>query len=226
MNQAESKCVYWDFSSGGSGSWSSDGCWLLKTNRSTTICKCNHLTHFAVLSNAYDQKVNAKEQSKEKAMAMVWRGIPLSVILLVGALYACCSWSKDPRRRHVVLIDKKPNLPPREETFETPVVSQSFEPSPKRYLYAAPTRPPPTPQKQQPEQQNEQEEEQQKPQEAQPQSTTTHVKWTDGGVGAVSSPSKCSSKCSSHSEGGLEVNGFTTPSDLEWELTWYYLANA
>ena len=41
----------------GTGSWSTEGCWLHKTNRSTTICKCNHLTHFAVLSNAYDQKV-------------------------------------------------------------------------------------------------------------------------------------------------------------------------
>ena len=26
--------------------------------------------------------------------------------------------------------------------------------------------------------------------------------------------------------GVVEVNGFSTPSDLEWELTWDYLANS
>ena len=29
--------------------WSSEGCWLLESNRTHTICKCDHLTSFAVL---------------------------------------------------------------------------------------------------------------------------------------------------------------------------------
>ena len=31
--------------------WSTDGCTVEKTNRDQTVCRCNHLTHFAVLAN-------------------------------------------------------------------------------------------------------------------------------------------------------------------------------
>ena len=31
------------------GSWSEDGCYLMEPVGDAVVCKCNHLTHFAVL---------------------------------------------------------------------------------------------------------------------------------------------------------------------------------
>lgn len=74
------------------GSWATDGCWVANSNRTSTICKCNHLTHFAILSNINNQKVSIKQQAKEHTMAAVWLGIPLTIVILVGALYTCFAW--------------------------------------------------------------------------------------------------------------------------------------
>ncbi|XP_067408516.1 adhesion G-protein coupled receptor G1 isoform X2 [Emydura macquarii macquarii] len=42
-------CVFWNASSAsGNGSWKSDGC-ETETSNSQTVCRCNHLTYFAVL---------------------------------------------------------------------------------------------------------------------------------------------------------------------------------
>ncbi|CAM2100877.1 unnamed protein product [Caretta caretta] len=43
------RCVFWDVdSSHGHGSWKSDGC-ETETGNNQTVCRCNHLTYFAVL---------------------------------------------------------------------------------------------------------------------------------------------------------------------------------
>uniref|UniRef100_UPI00398F75CC uncharacterized protein n=1 Tax=Pristiophorus japonicus TaxID=55135 RepID=UPI00398F75CC len=49
-NQSVGKCVFWDFKTGNtsSGDWSEDGC-TTETEFHNIICKCDHLTHFAVL---------------------------------------------------------------------------------------------------------------------------------------------------------------------------------
>ena len=39
------------------GSWSGDGCSLVKTNGSHVVCTCNHLTNFAILINIKPQEV-------------------------------------------------------------------------------------------------------------------------------------------------------------------------
>jgi hypothetical protein len=36
-----------------SGKWSQEGCMVASTNSTHTVCKCNHLTHFAVLFDIY-----------------------------------------------------------------------------------------------------------------------------------------------------------------------------
>lgn len=55
----KSKCVYWDYLS---NHWSEDGCQLVKSNSSHSICSCNHLTNFALLMahrpDGYYAKVN------------------------------------------------------------------------------------------------------------------------------------------------------------------------
>jgi len=145
LNDAETKCVYWDFNTANSpgGSWATDGCWVANSNRTSTTCKCNHLTHFAILSNINNQKVSIKQQAKEHTMAAVWLGIPLTIVILVGALYTCFAWSKTPRRRHVVIMDKKPVLP-EEDVVVTQTVSEKYPGSPDRYLYAANFTPSPS----------------------------------------------------------------------------------
>ncbi|XP_057304837.1 uncharacterized protein LOC130641855 [Hydractinia symbiolongicarpus] len=144
-NPAESKCVFWDVNDRDNtgGSWSTEGCWVDFTNKTTTVCKCSHLTHFAVLSNINDQKISEKEQKRENVVVAAWLGIPVAVILLLGSLYVCFAWTKNPRRRHVVIMDKRPTFPDK-EVVVTQTISEKYPGSPNRYLYAANCTPSPS----------------------------------------------------------------------------------
>ncbi|KAJ0182411.1 hypothetical protein K1T71_001780 [Dendrolimus kikuchii] len=52
-NQNESFCGYWDYKSKtkdyGTGSWRSNGCFIIRTINNITVCECYHLTHFGHL---------------------------------------------------------------------------------------------------------------------------------------------------------------------------------
>ena len=137
-----------------------------------------------------------------------------------------------------VLIDKKPHLPDDQpSSVETPVVSQKFEPSPKRYLYASNTRVNPN-NKGSGTDNNKGHGPRWGP------GPQHNAKWRPGphslarksssdftGSGLGSSGSDFTSSGSglgSNSNGSDFTEsgmGFATPSDLEWELTWDYLAN-
>jgi hypothetical protein len=43
---ANPMCVFWDLES---SAWSDTGCRVIRTNKSRTLCECNHLTNFALL---------------------------------------------------------------------------------------------------------------------------------------------------------------------------------
>ncbi|XP_027958370.1 adhesion G protein-coupled receptor L4 isoform X2 [Eumetopias jubatus] len=48
-----SQCAFWSYSSDTmNGSWSLEGCKLLSSNETHTSCRCNHLTHFAILMSS------------------------------------------------------------------------------------------------------------------------------------------------------------------------------
>nr|KAF6443031.1 adhesion G protein-coupled receptor L4 [Molossus molossus] len=48
-----SQCAFWDYSPDTmNGGWSSDGCELTDSNETHTSCRCNHLTHFAILMSS------------------------------------------------------------------------------------------------------------------------------------------------------------------------------
>ncbi|BFZ21922.1 hypothetical protein BsWGS_24961 [Bradybaena similaris] len=52
----KSICVYWNFSANqNTGGWSSDGCYYNRTEKGIAICKCSHLTNFAMLLSYYEQ---------------------------------------------------------------------------------------------------------------------------------------------------------------------------
>ncbi|XP_071957106.1 uncharacterized protein [Antedon mediterranea] len=44
------------FTYGGIGGWSTNGCWVDSTNDTSTTCKCNHFTNFALLMNVGNPK--------------------------------------------------------------------------------------------------------------------------------------------------------------------------
>uniref|UniRef100_A0A8C4Y6Z0 Uncharacterized protein n=1 Tax=Gopherus evgoodei TaxID=1825980 RepID=A0A8C4Y6Z0_9SAUR len=46
--EEEAHCVHWKFIAG-KGTWSPDGCTILQTNSTHTICRCDHLSSFALL---------------------------------------------------------------------------------------------------------------------------------------------------------------------------------
>lgn len=49
-------CVYWDVSE---EAWSDSGCEVLFTNSSMTVCKCDHLTQFALLAQPLVDDLNS-----------------------------------------------------------------------------------------------------------------------------------------------------------------------
>ncbi|WAR24923.1 AGRL2-like protein [Mya arenaria] len=53
VERYQPKCSFWNYSLGFTGSWSQKGCALDKTNDTHTLCRCDHLTSFAVLMDIH-----------------------------------------------------------------------------------------------------------------------------------------------------------------------------
>ncbi|XP_066023223.1 adhesion G protein-coupled receptor L4-like [Pocillopora verrucosa] len=85
------ECVFWDMFGDGPVGWSAQGCLTRIMSESQTECKCNHLTHFAVLmditeskdeSNARDTKENDKILTvlTHVGMALSLAGVSITII--------------------------------------------------------------------------------------------------------------------------------------------------
>ncbi|XP_052603309.1 adhesion G protein-coupled receptor E3 [Peromyscus californicus insignis] len=75
--RAEHLCVHWEGSEEG-GSWSTKGCSHMYTNDSYTICKCFHLSSFAVL-----MALSLEEDSVLSALSVItYVGLSLSLLCL------------------------------------------------------------------------------------------------------------------------------------------------
>lgn len=59
--EGSGQCVYWNTTD---LKWSASGCSSVHSNLTHTVCKCNHLTHFAILMdvNAVSQNLNPFEE--------------------------------------------------------------------------------------------------------------------------------------------------------------------
>lgn len=76
-SRAEHLCVYWEGSEEG-GSWSTKGCSHVYTNKSYTICKCFHLSSFAVLV-----ALSNEENAVLSALSVItYVGLSLSLLCL------------------------------------------------------------------------------------------------------------------------------------------------
>ncbi|KAM9115138.1 adhesion G protein-coupled receptor E3-like [Pangshura tecta] len=72
--EEETRCVYWKLIAG-KGTWAEDGCAILHTNSTHTICSCNHLSSFALLMGLTEVEVLQKSY-------------PLTIITYVGLTFS------------------------------------------------------------------------------------------------------------------------------------------
>ncbi|KAG8540404.1 hypothetical protein GDO81_019368, partial [Engystomops pustulosus] len=53
MDTESAKCAFWKYAPESlQGEWSTEGCEVEYSNTTHTSCKCNHLTHFAILMSS------------------------------------------------------------------------------------------------------------------------------------------------------------------------------
>ncbi|XP_022094807.1 adhesion G-protein coupled receptor G2-like isoform X2 [Acanthaster planci] len=95
MDADNPRCVFWDEAkNGGWGGWSNEGCSLDINNNiddTNVVCKCNHLTNFAMLMDIYDGP--DIPPGHQLALSIIsYAGCTLSLIGLVLTLvtYTCC----------------------------------------------------------------------------------------------------------------------------------------
>ncbi|XP_072032032.1 adhesion G-protein coupled receptor G4-like isoform X2 [Amphiura filiformis] len=75
-----SVCVFWDFNQrNGIGDWSQDGCERIYISSGKTTCRCNHLTHFAVL-------VDVSGHQEQTTFSLV-----LDIISKIGCAFSIAS---------------------------------------------------------------------------------------------------------------------------------------
>ncbi|XP_051827678.1 putative adhesion G protein-coupled receptor E4P [Antechinus flavipes] len=78
-------CVYWKSTTEGA-IWSTEGCFLLKTNATHTRCNCSHLSTFAVLMALTDQV----EDGVLTAITYVGLGLSLLCLFLAALTFFLC----------------------------------------------------------------------------------------------------------------------------------------
>ncbi|KAF0881638.1 AGRD1 protein, partial [Crocuta crocuta] len=82
-NQVFLYCAFLDFSSG-EGVWSSQGCVLMEGNLSYSVCRCTHLTNFAILMQVVPLELTHGQ--KVALLSITYIGCSLSVVCLVLTL--------------------------------------------------------------------------------------------------------------------------------------------
>uniref|UniRef100_F6TBZ2 Adhesion G protein-coupled receptor E2 n=1 Tax=Macaca mulatta TaxID=9544 RepID=F6TBZ2_MACMU len=75
-------CVFWEHGQNGCGHWATTGCSTMDTRDTSTICRCTHLSSFAVLMAPYDV------QEEDPVLTIItYVGLSLSLLcLLLAAL--------------------------------------------------------------------------------------------------------------------------------------------
>ncbi|XP_068751351.1 uncharacterized protein [Montipora capricornis] len=136
------KCVFWDYTLNPhrGGAWSTRGCWLAFSNSSHSICQCSHLSNFAVLMDLSSGESLQKDQKRERTMALMWIGIPVLIVGVIGGLYMSFSWN---RKSGISSTITRPSSSLNEKTgllgqrVVTSQIREEFPASPSRDLYRA-----------------------------------------------------------------------------------------
>ncbi|XP_063929323.1 latrophilin Cirl isoform X3 [Zophobas morio] len=80
-NVSNPSCVFWDYTS---SAWLEEGCRVESTNRSHTVCLCDHLTNFAILMDVHAIQLPIPHQIALKIITLV--GCIISIICLILAI--------------------------------------------------------------------------------------------------------------------------------------------
>uniref|UniRef100_A0A287DAH5 Adhesion G protein-coupled receptor L4 n=1 Tax=Ictidomys tridecemlineatus TaxID=43179 RepID=A0A287DAH5_ICTTR len=79
------QCVFWNYSPDTmNGSWSLEGCELIYSNETHTSCRCNHLTHFAILMSS-SSSIGIKDYNILTRITQL--GIIISLICLAICIF-------------------------------------------------------------------------------------------------------------------------------------------
>ncbi|XP_077189346.1 adhesion G protein-coupled receptor L4 isoform X3 [Paroedura picta] len=85
MDKKDIKCAFWNYSEDTmEGNWSTEGCERAHFNSTHTSCRCNHLTHFAVLMSSNDSDVDVKDYILTRITQL---GIIISLICLSVCIF-------------------------------------------------------------------------------------------------------------------------------------------
>ncbi|CAG5124066.1 unnamed protein product, partial [Candidula unifasciata] len=89
-----SQCVFWDTESGGSAQWSSAGCVYNGTVNGRTVCLCDHLTNFAILTDFYGDRVPISKGHETALTVLTIIGLILSIIGLAITIITFLAFQK------------------------------------------------------------------------------------------------------------------------------------
>ncbi|XP_062993100.1 adhesion G protein-coupled receptor L4 [Elgaria multicarinata webbii] len=85
VDKKYTKCAFWNYSEDTmEGSWSTEGCERSHFNSTHTSCRCNHLTHFAVLMSSNGSEVKVKDSILTRITEL---GIIISLICLSVCIF-------------------------------------------------------------------------------------------------------------------------------------------
>lgn len=90
------KCKYWNFTE---RQWQEDGCYLKRdqSNRTNSVCECNHLTNFAAIMD-----VSGREQNHNAKSILTMILCCLSIICLVMTIVIFASIKSLQNRRTTI----------------------------------------------------------------------------------------------------------------------------
>ncbi|XP_076462795.1 latrophilin-like protein 1 [Babylonia areolata] len=74
------KCSFWDTEL---SAWSSEGCWVFESNKTHTLCKCDHLTSFAVLMDITGATLLIPAKARFSLELITYIGCTISILCLM-----------------------------------------------------------------------------------------------------------------------------------------------
>ncbi|XP_034756663.1 adhesion G-protein coupled receptor G6 [Etheostoma cragini] len=89
-------CMFWDFSMNyGAGGWNEDGCLVSKDSSvNTTVCLCDHLTHFGILMDISGTAPHIDHQNNKILTFITYVGCGLSAIFSAATLLTYLAFEK------------------------------------------------------------------------------------------------------------------------------------
>ncbi|PVD23739.1 hypothetical protein C0Q70_17012 [Pomacea canaliculata] len=111
----DSLCSFWEISESQMGSWSQEGCRVVRSNASQTTCECDHMTNFAVLMAVQEVKISETHQSFLKLATIV--GCVISCICLLASWITFTCFTKCKRTRFLLLAVTLVGVAPSEEVM-------------------------------------------------------------------------------------------------------------